>query len=74
MGCTNSVAMQTSDLSFKSGGSTKKPKRGTFSSIATLDSLDTMADGYFLTKINKRYGNPQYFREDGYDIGLRVRV
>lgn len=72
MGCTNSIAMQTSDISMS--GSVKKPKRGTFSSVATLDSLDSMGDGYFLNKINKRYGSPQYFREDGYDIGLRVRV
>ncbi len=67
--------MQISDVSFRADGSTKKPRRSTLSSVATLDSLDNMgSNGYFLTKINKRYGNPQYFREDGYDIGLRVRV
>lgn len=51
-----------------------KQKRGTFTSIATFDSLESVDENFASARMTKRYGHPSYFRKDGYDIGLRVRV
>ncbi len=81
MGCGNSIARPIADaLSVTKEGTHpaqsfgKKPKRSTFTSIATFDSFDSADHGYFGMRVTKRYGHPSYFRLDGYDIGLRVRV
>ena len=50
-----------------------KQKRGTFTSISTFDSFQS-ADAQIAARVTKRHGHPTYFRKDGYDIGLRVRV
>jgi hypothetical protein len=46
-----------------------KERRG---SKVTIDSLETTAlDG---NNIKKRYGHPSYYKGDGYDVGLRVKM
>lgn len=88
MGCGNSIARPVEAANHEKGdtapssssvvglfsGGSRKPKRSTFTSIATFDSLDSVEHGYFGMRVTKRYGHPSYFRLDGYDVGLRVRV
>lgn len=66
MGCAPSTTMSTSPL----GSPTLKRRRST----ATVASLDALTDQQVATSIKTRYGHPSQFKEDGYDIGLRVRV
>ncbi len=76
MGCASSLSSFTSfsrqPADRDTGGKTKK--RGTYSSIMTLDSLDTAEELMSSCLIKRRHGHPTYFRLDGYDVGLRVRV
>jgi hypothetical protein len=62
----------TTEPTERSGG--KKQKRGTYSSAMTLDSLDSCEEMLLNSQIKRRHGLPSYFRLDGYDIGLRVRM
>jgi hypothetical protein len=67
MGCSSSVL----DNQFQE--SLPMKKRGTFTSISTAESRDSI-EGAFGIRVTKRYGHPTYFRNNGFDIGLRVRV
>jgi hypothetical protein len=67
MGCSSSIL----DIQFQ--GSFPKKKRGTFTSISTAESHNAI-DGAFGGRVIKRYGHPTYFRNNGFDVGLRVRV
>lgn len=77
MGCGSSMTLFASvaDRDAPQGKSGKtKPKRGTYSSIMTLDSLDSSEEMLANSQIKRRHGHPTYFRTDGYDVGLRVRM
>ncbi len=46
--------------------------RGRRSSKVTVDSLDM--DLGVNHSIKKRYGHPSYYKADGFEVGLRVKV
>lgn len=71
MGCTPSIVSvhATDNNNF---GFLVKQKRNTLTSIASLDAIEC-GQGHF-GQINRRYGAPSYFKPDGYDLGLRVKV
>ncbi len=77
MGCTSSLSSFTSFSrapADRDSANGKTKKRGTYSSIMTLDSLDTAEELMSSCLIKRRHGHPTYFPLDGYDVGLRVRV
>lgn len=62
MGCSSSV--------YSNVISTKRR-----SSVLTVSSVDALESnvGHFGT-VKKRYGHPSYYKNDGYDLGLRYKV
>ena len=76
MGCASSVTTTSSSspLTFSNLGSmgsfspTMKRRRSTSATMTSADCFEGRR------MINKREGNPSQFSQDGYDIGLRVRV
>lgn len=72
MGCAQSIISPTGATSTNTDYSYMKRKRSTVTSVASLESLETGAGAF--GAIHKRYGAPAYFKMDGYDLGLRVRV
>jgi hypothetical protein len=58
MGCAASVSKSFS-----------KERR---SSKMTVDSLESNANDN--NNVKKRYGHPAYYKGDGFEVGLRVRV
>lgn len=67
MGCAPSTTFSPSS---PAGSPIFKRRRST----ATVASLDALADYQSNTGVKTRYGHPAQFAEDGFDIGLRVRV
>jgi hypothetical protein len=71
MGCAQSIISPTGVDHITDYGFMKR-KRSTITSVASLESLEAGAGSF--GAIHKRYGAPPYFKMDGYDLGLRVRV
>jgi hypothetical protein len=54
------------------GCSASKGTRKRTNSKVTIDSLETeLADH---KEMKKRYGHPSYYKTDGYEVGLRIKV